>query len=194
MTAYQYQYQWCELTLGSDVELPELRRASDQPLVHHDWRIRMHRGRAPRRTGRQWFHHWRFPDGRRWLSLARADGGYLVRFPSLADFDVQPVPGVPGLFLLPVGNTPPNPLELVERPAFGLLMREFTTRFDYVVVDTPAAEYGADATVIADQCGAALMLARRDVSRIAAVEEMAISLLDDGHPKLTGVVFNHHRS
>lgn len=107
---------------------------------------------------------------------------------------VQSVPGVPGLFLLPVGNTPPNPLELVERPAFGLLMREFTTRFDYVVVDTPAAEYGADATVIADQCGAALMLARRDVSRIAAVEEMAISLLDDGHPKLTGVVFNHHRS
>ena len=107
---------------------------------------------------------------------------------------VQSVPGVPGLFLLPVGNTPPNPLELVERPAFGLLMREFTTRFDYVVVDTPAAEYGADAAVITDQCGAALMLARRDVSRIAAVEAMAINLLDDGHAKLTGVVVNHYRT
>jgi polysaccharide biosynthesis transport protein len=107
---------------------------------------------------------------------------------------VQQVPGVPGLFLLPVGNTPPNPLELVERPAFGLLMHELTAKFDYVVVDTPAAEYGADAAVIAEQCRASLMLARRDVSRIAAVEEMAINLLDDGHPKLTGVVVNHYRT
>jgi protein-tyrosine kinase len=37
---------------------------------------------------------------------------------------IQPVPGVANLFVLPVGITPPNPLELVERPAFGLLMRE----------------------------------------------------------------------
>lgn len=107
---------------------------------------------------------------------------------------VQSVPGVPSLFLLPVGNTPPNPLELVERPAFGLLMREFMNRFDYVVVDTPAAEHGADAAVIADQCGAALMLARQDVSRIAAVEAMAINLSDDGQPKLTGVVVNQYRT
>ena len=107
---------------------------------------------------------------------------------------VRAVPVVPGLFLLPVGNTPPNPLELVERPAFGLLMRELTTKFDYVVVDTPAAEYGSDAAVIAEHCGASVMLARRDVSRIAAVEEMAAELSDDGHPKLTGVVVNHYRA
>ena len=106
---------------------------------------------------------------------------------------VQQVPGVPGLFLLPVGNTPPNPLELVERPAFGLLMRELMTKFDYVVVDTPAAQYGADAAVIAARCGASLMLARRDFSRIAAVEEMAIQLADD-QPKLAGVVVNSYRA
>ncbi len=106
---------------------------------------------------------------------------------------VQQVPGVPGLFLLPVGNPPPNPLELVERPAFGLLMRELTAKFDYVVVDTPAAQYGADAAVIAERCGASLMLARRDVSRIAAVEEMAIELADD-QPRLAGVVVNSYRT
>ena len=106
---------------------------------------------------------------------------------------VQQVPGVPGLFLLPVGNTPPNPLELVERPAFGLLLSELTAKFDYVVVDTPAAEYGADAAVIAERCGASLMLARKDVSRIAAVERMAIGLAED-HPKLAGVVVNSYRT
>jgi chain length determinant protein tyrosine kinase EpsG len=106
---------------------------------------------------------------------------------------IQNVPGVSGLFLLPVGSTPPNPLELVERPAFGLLMDKLTAKFDYVVVDTPAAQYGSDAAVIAERCGASLMLARQDVSRIAALEEMAIELADD-HPKLAGVVLNRYRS
>jgi protein-tyrosine kinase len=38
---------------------------------------------------------------------------------------------------MPVGVLPPNPTELVERPAFGLLMRELQGKFDYVIVDTP---------------------------------------------------------
>lgn len=106
---------------------------------------------------------------------------------------VQAVPGVPGLFVLPVGNTPPNPLELVERPAFGLLLRALTLKFDYVVVDTPAAQYGADAAVIADRCGASLMLARQGVSSIAAVQEMAIQVAGET-PQLTGVVMNSYKA
>ena len=107
---------------------------------------------------------------------------------------VQQVPGVPGLFLLPVGNTPPNPLELVERPAFGLLMRALTADYDYVVVDTPAAEFGADAGVIAAQCGASVMLARQGVSRMAALDGMAVELQDDASPTLAGVVVNRYRT
>ena len=106
---------------------------------------------------------------------------------------VQAVPGVPGLFLLPVGSTPPNPLELLERPAFGLLMRALTADFDYVVVDTPAADIGADAAVIAEQCGAALMLVRQHASRINAVNDLANQLLDEQTPKLVGVVVTAHQ-
>lgn len=106
---------------------------------------------------------------------------------------VQAVPGVPGLFLLPVGSTPPNPLELLERPAFGLLMRALTADFDYVVVDTPAADIGADAAVIAEQCGASLMLVRQHVSRINAVNDLANQLLDEQTPKLVGVVVTAHQ-
>lgn len=105
---------------------------------------------------------------------------------------IRQVPGIPGLFLLPVGNTPPNPLELVERPAFGLLMRELTSKFDYVVVDTPAAQFGVDASVIAERCGASLMLARLNVTRIDAIEEMAVELADE-QPELAGVVINSYR-
>ncbi len=89
---------------------------------------------------------------------------------------IQPVPGLPSLFVLTVGTTPPNPLELVERPAFGLLVRDLLAKFDHVVVDTPAALHGSDYAVIAARCGAALALARRDRSRLARLEEMVGNL------------------
>ena len=104
---------------------------------------------------------------------------------------IERVAGLPGLFVLPVGTTPPNPLELVERPAFGLLLRELTAKFDHVVVDTPAATHGADAAVIAARCGAALVLARKDASRTGALRELVAQL--EGAPvKMAGVVFNEY--
>ena len=105
---------------------------------------------------------------------------------------VQQVPGVPGLFLLPVANPPPNPLELVERPSFGLLIRELAAQFDHVVVDTPAAQFGADAAVIAEHCGASLMLVRQHVTQIAAFDDMVVQLQDDTSLQLVGVVLNRH--
>ena len=102
---------------------------------------------------------------------------------------VQQVVGVPGLFVLPAGVTPPNPQELVERTAFGLLMRELVSKFDHVVVDTPAAGYGADAAVIAARCGAALVLTRKDASRVDAVQGLLGDLA--GTPAvIAGVIVN----
>jgi len=102
---------------------------------------------------------------------------------------VQQVPGVSSLFLLPVGITPPNPLELVERPAFGLLIRELISKFDHVVVDTPAAVYGSDSAVIASRCGAALVIARKDQGRVASLQDL-VGTLADGTAKLAGVIVN----
>ena len=102
---------------------------------------------------------------------------------------IQQVAGVPSLFVLPVGITPPNPLELVERPAFGLLIRELLSKFDHVVVDTPAAMYGSDCAVIASRCGAALVIARQDKSRVDQLEEL-VSNLAETPAKLAGVIFN----
>lgn len=102
---------------------------------------------------------------------------------------IQQVPGVSSLFVLPVGTTPPNPLELVERPAFGLLMRELASKFDHVIVDTPAAIHGADASVIAARCGAALVIARKDASRLAMLQELVASF-EGSHVKLAGAVVN----
>ena len=102
---------------------------------------------------------------------------------------IQQVPGVPSLFVLPVGITPPNPLELVERPAFGLLIRELLAKFDHVVVDTPAAQYGSDSAVIAARCGAALVVARQGKSQVISLQDL-VANLSETPAKLAGVIVN----
>lgn len=102
---------------------------------------------------------------------------------------IQQVVGVPSLFVLPVGTKPPNPLELVERPAFGLLLRELMSKFDHVIVDTPAAMYGSDSAVIAARCGAALVVARQDRSKVAALQDL-VADLSDSPARIAGVVYN----
>ena len=102
---------------------------------------------------------------------------------------IQQVNGVPSLFVLPVGITPPNPLELVERPAFGLLIRELLAKFDHVVVDTPAAKYGSDSAVIAARCGAALVVARKNKSQVVTLQDLVANLAETP-TKLAGVIVN----
>ena len=102
---------------------------------------------------------------------------------------IQQVVGVPSLFVLPVGITPPNPLELVERPAFGLLVRELLSKFDHVVVDTPAAQYGSDSAVSAARCGAALVVARQGQSQVVSLQDLGANLAETP-AKLAGVIVN----
>ena len=102
---------------------------------------------------------------------------------------VQQVTGVPGLFVMPVGVTPPNPLELIDRPAFNMLMRELVLKFDHVVVDTPAVIYGADAHVIAARCGAVLIVARENASRVVALQQL-VAALSQSPARVAGVIMN----
>jgi len=70
-------------------------------------------------------------------------------------------------------------------------MRELATKFDHVVVDTPAAVHGSDASVIASRCGAALILARNNSSRVQLLQGLVTSLT--GSPaKLAGVIINEY--
>jgi len=104
---------------------------------------------------------------------------------------VRAVPGLPSLHLMPAGAAPPNPLELVQRPAFGLLVREVLSKFDHVVVDTPAATHGADARVLAAHCGAALVIGRRRSSRLPAMQRL-LQDLGKGGALMFGVLINEH--
>jgi chain length determinant protein tyrosine kinase EpsG len=101
----------------------------------------------------------------------------------------RPVRELKRLYLLPAGAVPPNPLELVQGPGFGMLMRELILKFDHVVVDTPAAEHGADCRVIAARSGAALTIGRKGRSQLDALQAL-VQQLGKGHTQFAGVVMN----
>jgi chain length determinant protein tyrosine kinase EpsG len=105
--------------------------------------------------------------------------------------EIKQVRELPSLLVLPVGTLPPNPLELLERPAFGLLMHELTSKFDHVIVDTPSATHGMDSRVLAAKCGNALVVGRRGKSQMRAMHGL-ISELGRGSVQCAGVVINEH--
>jgi protein-tyrosine kinase len=104
---------------------------------------------------------------------------------------IRQIADMPSLYLLPGGAIPPNPIELVERPAFGLLIKELVSKFDYVIVDTPAAYYGADASAVALKCGAALCVARQGKSKVSGIQDL-LATISAGTVKLAGVIMNEY--
>lgn len=104
---------------------------------------------------------------------------------------IHRVPELPNLFVLPVGTLPPNPVELLQRNSFGVLMRELLMKFDHVIVDTPAATHGSDAFVIAAKCGLSMVIARRNTSRMKVLNAF-VGTLTRGPGKFAGVLINDH--
>jgi chain length determinant protein tyrosine kinase EpsG len=77
----------------------------------------------------------------------------------------QDVAALPKLSVMPAGAVPPNPVELLESPAFSELLQGSAQRFDVVIVDTPAAKGHADAQTISARTGAALLVVRKNSTR-----------------------------
>ena len=53
------------------------------------------------------------------------------------------------LFLLPAGNIPPNPSELIASKQMGFLVRYLKKRFDFIVIDSPPVMPATDSILIA---------------------------------------------
>lgn len=79
---------------------------------------------------------------------------------------------LPGLFVLPAGPTPPNPLELVARSSFDEMLAQARQNFGIIIIDTPALSWGEEAALMAVRGGAALAVARTGQTEVAAFSDM----------------------
>ena len=102
---------------------------------------------------------------------------------------VQRIPKLVDLSVVPSGPRPPNPQELLGRPAFNTFLDQAARVYDVVIVDTPAVEAHAEALTIASRVGAALVVARKNASRVADLRAMTRAM-EEARIALVGAVLN----
>ncbi|MGI9606342.1 MAG: polysaccharide biosynthesis tyrosine autokinase [Acidimicrobiales bacterium] len=82
--------------------------------------------------------------------------------PTITDIMV-PAPAIPGLVIVPAGNPPPNPGELLATGRISQLLEELADQFDIVIVDAPPVLSAADAAAISPSVDGTLIVV--DASR-----------------------------
>ena len=102
---------------------------------------------------------------------------------------IRHISGLPELWVLPAGASPPNPLELLARPRFPQLLAELGQKFEVILLDSPAAADFADAQTLAVRAGAALIVARKNYTRMWQVRGVSDSVAQ-GNATIVGTVLN----
>lgn len=104
---------------------------------------------------------------------------------------IQRVPGLVDLSILTAGPKPPNPQELLGRPLFPQFLDDVAKDYDVVIVDTPGLDRHAEALTIAQRTGAALVVARKDATRMADLRTMTRSM-ENARITVVGAVVNEY--
>jgi protein-tyrosine kinase len=102
---------------------------------------------------------------------------------------VNEIRSLPDLAVLPAGALPPNPQELLARAGFARLIEALRSKYEVILMDTPAASTCADAGTVAVRAGAALMLACRDRSSMPRLASLTDDLRQFG-VTIVGAVLN----
>ena len=93
------------------------------------------------------------------------------------------------LTLLPAGETPVNPSELLSSEKMRALIRELKDRYQdrYVIIDTPPAQFTPEGSVLASQVDGVLLIARSGKTS----RELLLQVTNNiGRDKILGIVFN----
>ena len=91
------------------------------------------------------------------------------------------------LEVLAVRGRPSNPSELLGSPAMHDLIEEVTSRYDRVILDTPAALGVPDTKAVAELCDGIVVVVRADYTSQQDVEA-ALDILD--RRRLLGLILN----
>jgi len=91
--------------------------------------------------------------------------------------------------ILPAGSSDIMPVELISRSEMDTLLRQFEQHYDVVVIDGPPILGFSDATALAKQAGAAVIVVRAGKSKRDDIEE-AHEMFSDAGVKVIGAVVN----
>ncbi|MBC6500453.1 tyrosine-protein kinase Wzc [Citrobacter freundii] len=91
--------------------------------------------------------------------------------------------------LIPRGQIPPNPSELLMSERFGELIAWASSHYDLVLIDTPPILAVTDAAIVGRHVGTTLMVARYAVNTLKEVET-SLSRFEQNGIQVKGVILN----
>jgi capsular exopolysaccharide synthesis family protein len=105
---------------------------------------------------------------------------------SSIDDAIMPVDGA-NLDVMPVRSRPTNPSELLGSAAMRTLVQEVSSRYDRVIIDTPAALGLPDAKAVSDLCDGMVMVVRADATEQTDIQAV-LEILD--RQRILGMLLN----
>ena len=99
------------------------------------------------------------------------------------------VPHLRNLSVITAGPQPPNPSELLTRPFFIELLRQVSSHYEIILVDTPAGLACGDIPMLAARAGGALTIARKHHTRLDDLRRITETVRDAG-AQIVGNVLN----
>ena len=96
------------------------------------------------------------------------------------------------LTVLPAGEIPPNPAELLASARMAEILRDVRARYDMMIVDTAPLLSVVDAAVIAQNVDSTVVVVDASRTRLAQLGR-ALTALQSAGIELAGVIFTHTR-
>ena len=96
-----------------------------------------------------------------------------------------------GLWFLPAGSPPENPMELMQSGRLAELMEQLTVWFDWIVIDSPPVLPLADTSIWSRLADGILLVAREGTTKKRELQR-GLEMLD--HSKVLGLVLNSSES
>ncbi|QTA85513.1 CobQ/CobB/MinD/ParA nucleotide binding domain-containing protein, DUF4388-containing [Desulfonema magnum] len=93
------------------------------------------------------------------------------------------------LFLLPTGNRPPNPSEILGSKGMSFLLSYLTKKFDALIIDTPPILPASDALLLAPQIDGVVLMVKAGLINRELIRK-AVEQLRLAQANLLGVVLN----
>lgn len=96
---------------------------------------------------------------------------------------------IENLYLIPAGNIPPNPSELLVSPKMQGIVEVLKQSFDVIIFDTPPCLIVADALIIARLVDFSIIVTAQNITKVEDLKRAKLAIENVGG-KIAGVVLN----
>ena len=104
---------------------------------------------------------------------------------------IQETPIV-GLFVLPSGPIPPNPVELLSSNIFDVFLEDIKKDYDVIIFDAPPLLSVSDAQILSHKCDGTLLIINSGIAEKKDVLK-AKAVLASSQARILGAVLNNHK-